>query len=48
MAHLQSDGAKVFSLWDNEGMTGYRKRPRVQIPTKPPGHSEMKSPRIPT
>lgn len=28
MAHLQSDGAKVFSLWHNEGMTGYRKRPR--------------------
>ena len=28
MAHLESDGAKVFSLWHNEGMTGYRKRPR--------------------
>ena len=28
MAHLQSDGAKVLSLWHNEGMTGYRKRPR--------------------
>ena len=27
MAHLQSDGAKVFSLWHNEGMTRYRKRP---------------------
>ena len=28
MADLQSDGAKVFSLWHNEGMIGYRKRPR--------------------
>ena len=28
MAHLQSDGAKVFSLWHKEGLTGYRKRPR--------------------
>jgi hypothetical protein len=28
MAHLQSDGAQVFALWRNEGMTSYRKRPR--------------------
>jgi hypothetical protein len=28
MAHLQSDGALVFALWRNEGMTSYRKRPR--------------------
>jgi len=27
MAHLQTDGAQVFSLWCNEGMTAYRKRP---------------------
>ena len=27
MAHLQSDGAQVFALWRNEGMTSYRKRP---------------------
>ena len=28
MAHLQTDGAQVFSRWHNDGMTGYRKRPR--------------------
>ena len=28
MAHLQTDGAEVFSRWHNDGMTGYRKRPR--------------------
>jgi hypothetical protein len=28
MAHLQSDGAQVFALWRNEGMTSYRKRTR--------------------
>jgi hypothetical protein len=27
MANLQTDGAQVFSLWCNEGMTAYRKRP---------------------
>jgi len=27
MAHLQTDGAQVFSLWHNAGMTAYRKRP---------------------
>ena len=27
MAHLQTDGALVFSRWHNEGITGYRKRP---------------------
>jgi hypothetical protein len=26
MAHLQTDGAQVFSLWRNEGVTAYRKR----------------------
>ena len=30
MAHLQTDGAQVFSRWHNDGMTGYRKRPRRQ------------------
>jgi hypothetical protein len=28
MAHLQTDGAQVFSRWHHDGMTGYRKRPR--------------------
>ena len=28
MAHLQTDGAQVFSLWNNEGMTSRPKRPR--------------------
>jgi hypothetical protein len=28
MAHLQTDGARVFSLWHNEGLIGYHKRPR--------------------
>ena len=28
MAHLQTDGAQVFSRWHNDGMIGYRKRPR--------------------
>ena len=28
MSHLQTDGAQVFSRWHNDGMTGYRKRPR--------------------
>ncbi len=28
MAHLQTDGARVFSLWRNEGLIGYHKRPR--------------------
>lgn len=28
MARLQTDGAQVFSRWHNDGMTGYRKRPR--------------------
>jgi hypothetical protein len=27
MAHLQTDGARVFSLWHNEGLIGYHKRP---------------------
>jgi hypothetical protein len=27
MGHLQTDGAQVFSLWRNEGMTAYSKRP---------------------
>jgi hypothetical protein len=31
MAHLQSDGAQVFALWRNEGMTSYRKRPRDSV-----------------
>jgi hypothetical protein len=26
MAHLQTDGAQVFSLWHNGGMTGYHGR----------------------
>lgn len=28
MAHLQTDGARVFSLWHHEGMTSHPKRPR--------------------
>ena len=28
MAHLQTDGARVFSLWHNEGLIGYQKRLR--------------------
>jgi hypothetical protein len=28
MAHLQTDGAQVFSRWHNDGMIGYRKRLR--------------------
>ena len=28
MADLQTDGARVLSLWRNEGVSGYRKRPR--------------------
>ena len=28
MAHLQTDGAQVFSRWHNDGMAGHRKRPR--------------------
>jgi hypothetical protein len=28
MADLRTDGAQVFSRWHNDGMTGYRKRPR--------------------
>ena len=28
MAHLQTDGAQVFSLWHNGGMTSRLKRPR--------------------
>ena len=28
MADLQTDGARVFSLWRNEGISSYRKRPR--------------------
>ena len=32
MAHLQSDGALVFALWRNEGMTSYRKRPCDSAP----------------
>jgi hypothetical protein len=28
MAHLQTDGARVFSLWHNEGVTSHPKRPR--------------------
>ena len=28
MAHLQTDGARVFSLWHNGGMTSRLKRPR--------------------
>src|SRR5258708_3685352 len=28
MAHLQTDGAQVFSLWNNEGMASRPKRPR--------------------
>jgi hypothetical protein len=27
MAHLQTDGARVFSLWHNEGLTSHPKRP---------------------
>src|ERR1700746_2533289 len=32
MAHLQTDGAQVFSLWHNEGMTGHLKRPHTKRP----------------
>jgi hypothetical protein len=28
MADLQTDGARVLSLWRNEGVSSYRKRPR--------------------
>jgi hypothetical protein len=28
MADLQTDGARVLSLWRNEGISSYRKRPR--------------------
>ncbi len=28
MAHLQTDGARVFSQWHNEGMTSHLKRLR--------------------
>jgi hypothetical protein len=28
MAHLQTDGAQVFSLWNNEGMASRPKLPR--------------------
>jgi hypothetical protein len=28
MADLQTDGARVLSLWRNEGISNYRKRPR--------------------
>ena len=28
MAHLQTDGARVFSLRHNQGLIGYHKRPR--------------------
>jgi hypothetical protein len=28
MAHLQTDGARVFSLWHNGGITSRLKRPR--------------------
>ena len=28
MADLQTDGARVLSLWPNEGISSYRKRPR--------------------
>jgi hypothetical protein len=29
MADLQTDGARVLSLWRNEGISNYRKRPRI-------------------
>ena len=32
MANLQTDGARVLSLWRNEGISSSRKRPRA------PGH----------
>jgi len=28
MADLQTDGVRVLSLWRNEGISSYRKRPR--------------------
>ncbi len=28
MAHVQTDGAQVFALWHNAGMTSRLKRPR--------------------
>lgn len=35
MAHLQTDGAQVFSLWHNGGMTGYPKFTRAKRPRDP-------------
>jgi hypothetical protein len=32
MAHLQTDGAQVFSLWHNGGMTGYHERKYAKRP----------------
>ena len=32
MAHLQTDGAQVLSVWHNGGMTGYHERKRAKRP----------------
>jgi len=31
MAHLQTDGARVFSLWHHEGMTSHPKTPPIPL-----------------